>query len=107
MRRCHGCGAQIESSEKILRTDECLRCGRDLRCCRNCRHYHRSAHNQCLEPVAEWVADKEKANFCDYFSFAETGPGESRPSGGSPEAAAREKWEKLFRSHPAKAEDKS
>jgi hypothetical protein len=26
-----------------------------------------SAHNRCREPQAEWVSDREKANFCDYF----------------------------------------
>ena len=102
MRICHACGAEIQSSEKILRTDECRQCGRDLRCCRNCRHYQPSAHNQCLEPVAEWVAEKEKANFCDYFSFADKTTGSPPRSGDSSEKTAREKWEKLFRSTPAK-----
>jgi len=92
---CHGCGAEISSSEKILRTTECPRCGADLHCCRNCRHYHSSAHNQCLEPVAEWVAEKEKANFCDYFSFAQAPVGAGRSDGSS--AAARQRWESLFK----------
>lgn len=38
-----------------------------MRCCRNCRFYDPVAHNQCREPQAERVADKEMANFCAYF----------------------------------------
>jgi hypothetical protein len=34
-----------------------------------CRFYDRHAHNQCREPNAEWVTDRERRNFCDYFSF--------------------------------------
>ncbi|HMC82887.1 MAG TPA: hypothetical protein VKL61_06605 [Candidatus Polarisedimenticolia bacterium] len=30
-------------------------------------------HNQCEELVAEWVSDKERANYCDYFAFSEGG----------------------------------
>jgi hypothetical protein len=96
MRRCHACGAEVSKEGKLFRTDECGGCGRDLRCCRNCVHFSPTAHNQCLEPVAEWVADKERANFCEYFTFADTQGG--GPSRKSPEEEAREKWKKLFKS---------
>ena len=98
MRRCYGCGAEIDSGVKVRRADECPGCERDLRCCRNCRHYHPSAHNQCLEPVAEWVAEKEKGNFCDYFEFASTGAGPKQEGAKSAADEAREKWKKLFKS---------
>jgi transposase len=97
MRRCHGCGVEIGTGEKILRTDECPGCGRDLHACRNCRHYAPSAHNQCLEPVAEWVTDKDRANFCDHFSMAETSGPAPQGNRKSPEEEAREKWKKLFK----------
>jgi hypothetical protein len=95
MRRCHACGAEVTKEGKLFRTDECGGCGRDLRCCRNCVHFQPTAHNQCLEPVAEWVADKERANFCEYFTFADTQSGASARK--SPEEEAREKWKKLFK----------
>ena len=38
-----------------------------LHCCRNCRFHDAAAHNQCREPQADWVKEKEMANFCDYF----------------------------------------
>ena len=98
MRRCHACGAEIGTAEKILRTDECPGCARDLHSCRNCRHYHPSAHNQCLEPVAEWVTEKDRANFCDYFSFAESSAAAPSSPKKPPEEEARERWKKLFKS---------
>jgi len=35
--------------------------------------YDRAVSRQCREPMAELVRSKERANFCDYFAFAETG----------------------------------
>jgi hypothetical protein len=38
--------------------------------CRNCRFYAPGRPNDCLEPVADPVADKQRANFCGYFEPA-------------------------------------
>jgi len=97
MGNCHACGQAIDAKEKILRTDECPQCGRDLRCCRNCRHFDPALHNQCREVVAEWVSDKERANFCDYFVLAVSAGTNPRGGGKSPEEMAREKFRKLFK----------
>ncbi len=51
----------------MLRGGTCPQCGSDLHCCLNCRFYDPAKHNQCAEPQAEWVRDKESANSCDYF----------------------------------------
>jgi hypothetical protein len=91
---CHACGGEVQVGEKILRRDECPHCGRDLRCCRNCRHFDPRVHNQCREVVAEWVADKERGNFCEYFD--PTASSRRRARGGA-EEEAREKWRKLFK----------
>lgn len=32
-----------------------------------CQFYDPKAYNECREPVAERITDKEKANYCDYF----------------------------------------
>jgi len=40
----------------------------DLHICRNCRHHDPSAYNECREPNAERVSDRERNNRCDYFS---------------------------------------
>ena len=36
----------------------------------NCRHYAPDMANACREPVSEPVQDKDRANFCDWFSPA-------------------------------------
>lgn len=35
--------------------------------CRMCRFFDRARPNQCAEPVADPVQNKERANFCGYF----------------------------------------
>jgi hypothetical protein len=65
---CHHCGGEIKIEHgHVGRTEECARCGSDLHCCLNCTNYDPGAHNRCREPQAEWVSDREKANFCDLF----------------------------------------
>lgn len=39
----------------------------------NCRHYDKNSYNECHEPNAERVLEKEKGNFCDYFSPGSAG----------------------------------
>jgi hypothetical protein len=65
---CFSCGTELNLKGKIYRTDVCPKCDADVHCCLNCDNYDISAHNKCLEPQAEWVADREKANFCDFFT---------------------------------------
>lgn len=67
---CYNCSQQIELEQKPGRKDTCPKCSAYLHCCRNCRFYDKTAHNQCLEPQAEWVQDKESGNFCEYFEVA-------------------------------------
>lgn len=69
---CAGCGADLGRPERVGRRDACPRCGADLRTCRQCRFYDPAAAHACREPQAEPVADKTRANFCDYFAAGET-----------------------------------
>ncbi len=66
---CHNCGAQVKllPGDKIPRKDTCSHCNSDLHCCRNCRFFDPGKNNQCSEPQADWVSDKDRGNFCDYF----------------------------------------
>ena len=67
---CLKCGteiAEISGVRKVLRTDTCSKCDSDLHACKNCQFYDRQYHNECRETQAEWVSDKERANYCDYF----------------------------------------
>lgn len=92
MRTCFRCGTEI-SLEKFGFRDVCEKCRAWLHCCRNCEFYEPGAHNDCREPGAELVADKEQGNFCDFFRFA-SGP-RDRPAGKPEDARAR--LEALFR----------
>jgi hypothetical protein len=64
---CFQCGAPYQAKDRVGRNAVCLRCGADLHCCLNCRHHNAHAHNECNETQAEWVRDKDRSNYCDYF----------------------------------------
>lgn len=65
---CYSCHNEIKLEGRISRTEECPSCGADIHCCLNCINYDTTAHNRCRESQAEWVSDRERANFCDYFN---------------------------------------
>lgn len=71
MNTCYKCGHEIklEIHQKIQRSDECPKCYTDLRCCMMCNFYDKNSYNECREPTADRIVDKEKKNFCDFFSF--------------------------------------
>ncbi len=58
---------ELAPASRLGARDTCPRCDADLHSCRNCQFYDPSKHNQCAEPQAEWVRDKEASNYCDYF----------------------------------------
>lgn len=78
---CFNCGTSLDKIiAPVARSETCPHCGADVRVCKNCRHYDVKAYNECNEPQAERVLDKERANFCDYFSFTGGAAKESQPS---------------------------
>lgn len=36
-----------------------------------CQFYDISCYNECREPTADRITDKEKANFCDFFKLGD------------------------------------
>ena len=73
MQICHACGKDIKiAAGKISRQEICPHCRSDVHCCFNCSLYDEYAQNKCREPAAEWVSDREKNNFCEYFAFKES-----------------------------------
>lgn len=95
---CAICGAMPAGREGVGFRDTCPRCGRDLHVCRNCRFYERGAYNDCRESQAERVLDKEKANFCEYFTFE---PEKNRAGRGDDGSGARKRLEDLFKGGPS------
>ena len=66
---CWYCGSPVTDEEPIGRSARCLNCGKDLRACKNCRFFLAGARGDCRETSAEPQGDKERANFCDWFSL--------------------------------------
>jgi len=94
MGTCHACGREPEGLERIGRNEICPYCRADLHCCLNCEFYDEFAQNQCRESSAEWVGDREKNNFCEYFSFRKSGGPGARARA---QEEARAKLEALFK----------
>jgi hypothetical protein len=53
--------------DKISFRDECDFCGNDLHVCKCCEFYDTKAYNECHEPSADVVKDKERSNYCEYY----------------------------------------
>ena len=93
---CHHCGMQMQfESGYVSRKEECPQCGSDVHCCLNCTNYDTAAHNRCREPQAEWVTDRERANFCDFFTPNKSAKGDMRKAAVMQEA--RSAFENLFK----------
>ncbi|MGM0431108.1 MAG: hypothetical protein ACQEQU_00175 [Spirochaetota bacterium] len=92
---CFFCGAEIPQSEPIHRSTLCRACGNNVKICKNCRFYDTGAAHECREPISEPVTDKERANFCDYFSLSVASQS-SAMRAAEEKARAKEAFNKLF-----------
>lgn len=90
---CHACGVVIDVLERVGRGEECGKCGADLHCCLNCHFYDPRVADQCTEPQAERVMEKDRSNFCDYFQIREAGKSYKK----DPKTAARAALDRLFK----------
>ncbi|MDR3200331.1 MAG: hypothetical protein LBT68_02625 [Spirochaetales bacterium] len=94
--KCYFCGEEA-LDEKIYRNTLCVSCGKDLRICFNCKFYSPGANWDCHETIPEAVRDKERANFCDYFSPADSLTQKIQSSSNTVKAKnARSDFDKLF-----------
>ncbi len=76
------------------REARCPACDAATHVCRNCRFFAPGRSNDCMEPVAERVIDKERPNFCDYFEPTDA----ARADTAAPSAATlRQAAEDLFK----------
>jgi hypothetical protein len=94
--KCWHCGRTIEviaGKDRVGFRDDCPGCDRALHVCLNCDLYDPSYNNSCREPMAERVVDKERFNFCEYFT-----PGDStKARAPSAKSSAHNKLEDLFK----------
>lgn len=72
MKVCALCGKEVDTDKYFSRKSSCPKCGGDLHICLNCRFYSETSHNKCIEPKADFQRSRDKANFCDYFTFKES-----------------------------------
>jgi len=95
---CHKCMNELEFDIKygikVGRQDTCPHCVADLHCCKNCRLYDPGLHNQCREPEAPFIRDREDGNFCPHFDFMDR---KEAPRADDSAARARVKLEALFK----------
>ena len=90
---CDSCKSEMKFEGPISRTEVCPKCDADVHCCLNCLNYDPSAHNRCREPQSEWISDREKGNFCDFFlPNKAAGVGVAKPVGD-----IRQTFESLFK----------
>lgn len=94
--QCWKCGTRVVLAprSRVSRNASCDQCDSDLHVCKNCRFHDPTVHNQCRETQAEWVSDRERANFCDYFEPSETMAG---GSGASAAQDAKTAFDSLFK----------
>lgn len=95
MSACHFCQTALDPKMRVVRESVCPGCQRDLHACVQCRFHDPHAHNQCREPNAEWVTDRDRRNFCDYFSL-NTAMGSGTPRTDRAQSA-RTKLDQLFK----------
>lgn len=91
--KCVFCGTDVEVIDgRVGRLEDCPECGKYLHSCLQCGFYDRSYHNECRENQAPMVADKENANFCEFFNFGREVESEKKNV-----ADAKSKLESLFK----------
>jgi hypothetical protein len=74
---CFSCKKELSYSDsKIGFREECPHCRADVHVCKNCHFYDPKAYNECREPSADVVREKDRANYCEYFTARLGGVGE-------------------------------
>lgn len=91
---CFNCQKEIPviPGIPIGRREECPACGSDVHVCLNCTHYDKGAYNECKESSADFVKEKDRANFCDYFT-----PSDKKGGGGKSKDDLLSAAEALFK----------
>ncbi|XGC82411.1 hypothetical protein ACES2L_07970 [Bdellovibrio bacteriovorus] len=72
---CFNCNKEMTFHGLIGRREECPHCRSDVHVCKNCEHYDVKVYNECRETAADVVREKDRANFCDYFTPRKGGTG--------------------------------
>jgi len=90
MKICSNCRKPV-TVEKVFFRDECPHCSFDLHVCLNCQFYDEGKANKCRESQADYVKDKDRSNYCDYFRFNDSEAKKSEKE------EAKRLWQELFK----------
>jgi hypothetical protein len=77
--RCFSCTVMLAADTDF--TGKCPKCGVDLHCCKQCVHFDSSTRFQCLKPISERIALKDRANTCNLFAPRVTVARDAAPTG--------------------------
>lgn len=68
---CYKCSKELslKSDQIISRQEVCPHCYASIHACFQCFFYDKNSYNECKEPMADRITDKEKANFCDFYKI--------------------------------------
>ena len=66
---CWNCGGALESIPvPVSRLAYCSHCRADLHVCRMCKEFDAKLADQCRAELDDVPHEKQRANFCDYFT---------------------------------------
>ena len=81
--RCYNCATPLPPDFDF--SGECPKCKAALHCCKQCSYFEPSTRFQCMKPIPERIAGKDKQNNCEFFRARVTVARDSAP----PAAAIR------------------
>jgi hypothetical protein len=104
--RCSNCGTVLLSG--FDQNGQCPKCGLELHCCKQCRHFDTGARFECTQPIPDRIPKKDVGNDCTFFEFRYTVEKDTAPTSvaASPQAPltnpssahdARKAFEDLFK----------
>lgn len=92
--QCWRCGIELKNILlPFSKYEECSSCKTDLHSCLGCKSYSPGMADACSEDRADFIVDKDKANFCDFFR---ADPSAYKPQDNSEAAEAKRKLAALF-----------
>jgi len=90
--RCASCAALLPPGLDL--TGQCLRCGFELRSCKQCVYFDTSARFECTQPIKERLTRKDAHNDCPFYAIRTT---VERETSTSRPLDARSAFENLFK----------
>ena len=90
--RCASCATLLPPGLDL--TGQCLRCGFELRSCKQCVYFDTSARFECTQPIKERIRRKDARNDCPFYAIRTT---VERETSTSKPLDARGAFESLFK----------